>query len=228
MVHHINSKITLMIEGPTASGKTTLAKILQQALHADLVSEPFDKWQDINSENLFETFRNNPSRWAYTFQSYVFVTEIEAFNQALKKGKAPLILSDRSLYSGLCVFTKMLYEEGMLTDLEWHLYKNVTNWLLSYFPIIPSAFVYLRTSPQICCERNSERNRPADSPLKLDYFVKEVNCNDDWLLYKKSMPHNLLNVPVLTLDGDRDFVNDSSRRDELIYAVQKFLTTIPT
>jgi deoxyadenosine/deoxycytidine kinase len=227
MFKKIKNKHIFMIEGPTGGGKTTLAHILQDALSADLVKEPFDKWQHVNqTENLFETFRGEPQRWAYTFQSYAFITEIEAFNQTIKKGKAKIVLSDRSMYSGLCCFTKMFYDQGLLTPLEWHLYKNITNWLLAYFSFIPQGFIYVRTPPELCYERNIKRNRPTDHPLHLDFFTRELAYHDEWLIDKKLMPKLLLDVPILVLDGAQDFLNDKKIRDAVIQQVRDFIAKI--
>ncbi len=47
-----------------------------------VVPEPVDKWQNITDTaggepvNLLEAFYNNPERYAYTFQNYVFVTRL--------------------------------------------------------------------------------------------------------------------------------------------------------
>ena len=54
----------------------------ERAIHLQVVPEPVNEWQHIRSSNggepfnLLEAFYKDPSRFAYTFQNYVFVTRL--------------------------------------------------------------------------------------------------------------------------------------------------------
>ena len=42
----------------------------------EVVPEPVGEWQDVDGANLLDVFYKDPQRYAYTFQSYVFVTRL--------------------------------------------------------------------------------------------------------------------------------------------------------
>jgi deoxyadenosine/deoxycytidine kinase len=43
-----------------------------------MVPEPVDQWQNVNGQggNMLQQFYDNPQRYAYTFQNYVFITRV--------------------------------------------------------------------------------------------------------------------------------------------------------
>lgn len=43
-----------------------------------MVPEPVDQWQNVNGQggNMLQQFYDNPRRYAYTFQNYVFITRV--------------------------------------------------------------------------------------------------------------------------------------------------------
>lgn len=55
---------------------------MKPGMACQVVPEPVDKWQNIQASNggepanLLEAFYKEPSRFAYTFQNYVFVTRL--------------------------------------------------------------------------------------------------------------------------------------------------------
>jgi len=66
-----------VIEGNIGAGKSTFLRLLDQRLQIDPVFEPHDKWQNVgDGENLLEKFYTDIRRWAYTFQTYAFVTRV--------------------------------------------------------------------------------------------------------------------------------------------------------
>jgi deoxyadenosine/deoxycytidine kinase len=45
----------------------------------DISPEPVEKWQSVGSaqHNILDSFYREPHRYAYTFQSYVFITRMQ-------------------------------------------------------------------------------------------------------------------------------------------------------
>lgn len=43
-----------------------------------MVPEPVDQWQNVNGQggNMLQQFYDDPTRYAYTFQNYVFITRV--------------------------------------------------------------------------------------------------------------------------------------------------------
>jgi len=67
----------LIIEGNIGAGKSTLLRLLSEHFAIDPVCEPLERWQNVgNGDNLLDRFYKDINRWAYTFQTYAFVTRV--------------------------------------------------------------------------------------------------------------------------------------------------------
>jgi energy-coupling factor transporter ATP-binding protein EcfA2 len=65
-----------VVEGNIGSGKSTFLKFLNQTLPntINVFYEPVDQWRNLNGHNLFELMYRDPTRWSFTFQTYVQLT----------------------------------------------------------------------------------------------------------------------------------------------------------
>ncbi len=70
------AKKSFLVEGNIGAGKSTFLKIISQYLDIQIIYEPHQKWQNVAGHNLLEQFYKDPKRWAYTFQSYAFVSRV--------------------------------------------------------------------------------------------------------------------------------------------------------
>lgn len=69
----------IIVEGNIGSGKTTFLDIFRKCaqscgLRSLVVPEPIDKWRNVGGQNLFQLLADDPKRWSFTFQSYVYKT----------------------------------------------------------------------------------------------------------------------------------------------------------
>jgi deoxyadenosine/deoxycytidine kinase len=72
--------------------------------------------------NILEAFYAEPSRYAYTFQNYVFMTRF--LQEKTTRGSGcPIRIMERSVLSDRNVFTESLLDNGWLTELEYGLYE---------------------------------------------------------------------------------------------------------
>jgi len=96
----MSSRITdrtlrIAVEGNIAAGKSTFVSLLARLKrHFYCVPEPVSKWQDVEGSddegppcsqeslvggtNVLQQFYADPKRWAYTFQSYAFISRMRA------------------------------------------------------------------------------------------------------------------------------------------------------
>ena len=98
-------RLTFCVEGNISVGKTTfLKRIVSDTIElrdlVEVVPEPIDKWQDVGPDhfNILDAFYADPSRYAYTFQNYVFVTRVMQERES-SGGLKPLRLMERSVFS---------------------------------------------------------------------------------------------------------------------------------
>ncbi len=213
----------LVIEGNIGAGKSTFLKLMGNYLQAQLVFEPHQQWQNIGGHNLLDYFYKDTQRWAYTFQSYAFVTRVTTQEKQALTNPYPLQILERSVYSDRYCFAKNCYELGLMTDLEWNLYTNWFSWLVEQYTTPPAAFIYLRTDPEICYERLVKRNRTEEVGVTRDYLYLLHKRHEDWLLHKKDIANSLVTTPVLILECNEDFENNGAVQKEHARAIVAFL-----
>ncbi|MCO5554389.1 hypothetical protein L7F22_007919 [Adiantum nelumboides] len=170
-------KVTICVEGNISVGKTTfLRKIASEIIQlrdlVEIVPEPVDKWKDVGPDhfNLLDAFYNEPERYAYTFQNYVFATRLMK-EQETSNGMKPLRLMERSIFSDRLVFVRAVHEAKWMSELELRIYESWFDPFISALPgLVPDGFIYLRASPDTCLRRLHLRNRPEERGVTLDYL----------------------------------------------------------
>ena len=195
----------LVVEGNIGAGKSTFLSIIRSYLNAQLIFEPHQQWQNIDGENLLEHFYKDTQRWAYTFQSYAFITRLLTLQEHTKSNERPLQVLERSVFSDRYCFAKNCFEMGLMSSLEWKLYQEWFTWLVEAYEHKPAGFIYLRTDPQVCYERLVKRNRSEEAGVTRDYLQLLHDKHESWLIHKLDVHHNLQDVPVLVLECNEDF-----------------------
>lgn len=214
----------VIIEGNIGSGKSTFLNMLQDYLKVQLVYEPYARWKNINGQNLLDIFYKDTPRWAYTFQSYAFISRILEHEAATAKNNFELQVLERSVYSDRYCFAKNCFELGLMTSLEWKLYQDWFSWLVERYTSsnMPLAFIYLRTDPEICHQRILKRNRSEEHDITFDYIQKIHEQHELWLIEKKDVCQTLKKIPVLVLDCNQDFENNKIIQKKHIETIVAF------
>ncbi|XP_012890095.1 PREDICTED: deoxyguanosine kinase, mitochondrial [Dipodomys ordii] len=237
----------LCIEGNIAVGKSTFVKLLTKTYPEwHVATEPVAAWQNIQAAgtqkddttprlgNLLDMMYQEPARWSYTFQTYSFMSrlkiQLEPFPEKLLQAEKPVQIFERSVYSDRYIFAKNLFENGSLSDIEWHIYQDWHTFLLREFASRLSihGFIYLQASPQVCLERLYQRAREEEKGIQLAYLEQLHSQHEDWLVYKKTKLHfeTLMNIPVLVLDVSDDFSKDLAKQEELMRKVNTFIKNL--
>jgi len=73
-----------------------------------LVTEPIEKWQSLQGNNLLNLHYSNPKRWGFTFQNFVSLTLAEQHIE-LSKSSAPVNIMERSVFSANYCFVENLF-----------------------------------------------------------------------------------------------------------------------
>lgn len=214
-----------VLEGNIGAGKSTLLKAVGQYLDVDIVPEPALKWQhDRRTGNILELFYKDTSRWAYTFQSYAFITRIQAIiehQKAYPEKEAQLL--ERSVYCDRFCFAKHCYEAGFMTALEWKVYREWFSWLVDQYSPLPQGFIYLRVSPEVALARMNKRRGPEEGSVELEYLQALHHKHDEWLIEKNDVDEAVKKVPVLVLDGDAEFEQNFEGIEKHLRAIAQFI-----
>lgn len=196
--------LQIMVEGNIGAGKTTFLKMLTEALeNVSFLPEPVESWQDVNGHNLLQELYKDSKRWAYSFQTYAFLTHTKNQEHARDKNTSVALL-ERSIYSCHFCFARNFKDNNQLTPLEWELCNKLFTKHVADAPK-PDGFIYLKTSPEVCFSRLKTRNRSEEADVPLEYLEKLSFNHDDWLIRKNGItPQAYKAIPVLVLDRDLD------------------------
>jgi len=189
---------TVIVEGNIGSGKTTFLQHFSKFKHVDLLTEPVDKWRDLNGYNLLQRMYEDPARWSLTFQTYVQLTMLE---NHVKRSGLEIKMMERSIHSAKFCFVENLYKTGKMPPSE---YEVITAWFdfLKENPSIDlgvDLIVYLQTTPEKALERVKARSRGEEHLIPLKYLTELHNLHEDWLVHEK-FP---LPAPVLVFDANK-------------------------
>ncbi len=211
----------LVIEGNIGAGKSTLLRLLNEHLAIDPVYEPHERWQNVgNGDNLLDKFYKDINRWAYTFQTYAFVTRVLEQERQLKEAKTTVQVLERSVFCDRYCFAKNCYEMGAMQPLEWQLYCDWFGWLVESYTTKPTGFIYLQTDPTVCYERLCKRDRKEESAVPLDYLRRLHEKHEEWLMQRKNVSDYLHNVPVLVLPCNSDFESSAQELQKHLDAIE--------
>lgn len=215
---------SFILEGNIGAGKSTFLSLIEQELPVQVVYEPHTKWQDVGGgDNLLEKFYSDTPRWAYTFQSYAFITRIIEQMEKAKLNKSGIQVLERSVYSDRYCFAKNCFEMGVMNALEWKLYQEWFEWLIVNYAPKPTGFIYLKTDPEVCYSRLTKRAREEEVGVSLEYLQSLHNKHEAWLLDKYEIAPYLKEIPVLVLDCNNEFENNKEQMQKHRNAIAAFI-----
>jgi deoxyadenosine/deoxycytidine kinase len=223
----LSHKFFISIEGNIGAGKSTFLKKITNALSLPYLLEPCAEWQNINGYNLLNEFYRDIKRWAYSFQLYAFLTRVESIEKKLDMINSNLFISERSIFADRYVFGDVCYNDGNMSELEWNMYKKWFDWTIerSNKRILPSGIIYLKVAPDLSHQRVNLRGRSEEKSLPIEYLLK-LNQKYDLLFFTKK--HSLSwikDIPILIIDCNEDFENNSKIWDNMVELVKDFIYT---
>ncbi len=201
----------LAIEGVIGVGKTTLARMLQEKLDANLVLEVFE-------ENPFlSSFYSDRAR--YAFQTQIFFL-LSRYHQQ-RRNVVELLQSGKHLISDYTFDKDALFARINLGGDELETYHRVHEALAERIPG-PDLIVYLRASTEVLMRRIALRDRPYERQMERDYIHQLNEAYDDFFI------SNPGNRPVLVIDSNQlDYVQYSEDLNWIDNRIRQTLQLIP-
>ncbi|MDP3186427.1 MAG: deoxynucleoside kinase [Anaerolineales bacterium] len=180
----------IAIEGVIGVGKTTLARLLQPAIEAELLLEIFE-------ENPFlSDFYSDRAR--YAFQTQIFFL-LSRYHQQ-RRGVTAILATGKSLLSDYTFAKDSLFATINLKGDELEMYHRVHAALAEKISL-PDLLVYLRADTDVLMQRIALRDRTYERNMERGYIEQLNQAYEEFF----SKPYD--DTPVLVLDSNPlDFV----------------------
>jgi len=206
------------IEGNIGSGKTTLIHRLEDRYTSGkfplslagkkclFLKEPLDIWKSIRDretgENILEKFYKDKPKYGTTFQIMAYITFYQRLVDAINAGdENTIIVCERSLESSRAIFAKMLYEMGVIDDVNY----KVLEMYYDSVPLIPiDSIIYLDITTETSSERIQKRGRSGEDNISPEYLEKCREMHENWLgsIASKSLPV----LPLIETLSEEDMI----------------------
>ena len=177
--------VWISIEGSIGSGKTTVIDEMidtHSTPNIGIYKEPIVEWK-----SYLDLFYSDKIKYGFMMQTRVIVSFSKIYKSFANK---KLAITERSSYSSQNVFTRMLFDQGLLTPEEVKLLVEIvetTHFQTHPQPqkkLQPDYFIYLRTNPEVCYQRIINRN---DKPIDFNYLKSLCHYHDKIFLNKPNV-----------------------------------------
>ena len=219
----------IYLEGNIGSGKSTLIQFLQEyilekKIDADVILEPVEEWQktqDSNETNILQHYYQDQKKFGFAFQINALLSRVKKVEDQIKKSKHSVHFIERSIFTDKNVFLEANYQTGNITEIEYVIYHQWFNWILSNFKHQPAGIVYLNTSADICYQRINQRNRSGEEGIPIEYLSMLEKYHHAWLQKET-------HIPVQYLDTNDNFFEQPEKKNATIESIMQMVDRIYT
>ena len=211
----------IAIEGNIGAGKSTLlAKLENVVFNKDhiVMYEPVEEWMSIKPEgqtvSLFEKYYSDKEKYGFMFQMYALQTRLMHLTKILVENPDKIIICERTHLTDYEIFAKMLYQDKILDDYEYYVYKSWYDHAASTLHDSINGIVYLCAEPYTCMTRIAKRNRIGEDAIAVNYVNKIHKLHESWLVTETKLPCVKINGNVdehaIDINAIVDFINKVS------------------
>ena len=203
-------QIQIIVEGMTASGKSTIVNLLSERLGFQVMPEEFRDPLDLLSRF------HHDNKWAFPMQLNFLVTR---FAQYLCASEENNFIMDRSIF-GDKVYAMLYYKKGFFKDSQFGCYLTLYDSLLRYVKK-PKLFVIVKCNFEEIIRRIHSRGRQDEIDAGIDYWKSLYDAYMPFLGFIKSEISDDIDYIELDLSNP-EFINTPSMVDDFLNRVRKF------
>jgi len=189
------------LDGNIGSGKSTFLAYLKEHFGKIIfgrkivyLKEPVDVWESIKDSRgntILKKFYEDQKRYSFSFQMMAYISRLSLLQKAIRENPTSIIITERCVHTDKNVFAKMLYDSGMIEEIEYKIYLQ---WFDNFIKELPlSGIIYMNTPPKVCHERIKKRDRDGET-IPIEYLVSCDKYHKEWM---KMYP----DAKLLFLDG---------------------------
>ena len=202
-------QIQIIVEGMTASGKSTVVQLLSERLGFDVMPEEFRDQHDLLSRF------HHDRRWAFPMQLNFLVTR---FAQYLCASEEDKYIMDRSIF-GDKVYASLYYKQGYFKDSQFGCYLTLYDSLLKYTKA-PRLLILVHCPFEEIMRRIHERGREDEIAAGEEYWRALYGAYAPFIDFVK-MEMDIPNFLVLDL-SDPNFIRTPERVEHFLNEVKDF------
>ena len=185
----------IVISGNIGVGKTTLAEKLSKKYNWKILLE------EVDNNPYLDDFYKSMKSWSFHLQIFFLNSRFKQIQNISKTNST--IIQDRSIYEDYEVFTKNLFDSGILLKREFENYKRLYNTILEYVTV-PDLLIYIRNKNINNIVNNiKKRNRKFEKKINTEYLKNLNNYYENWIKHYSNK--NLLIIDVT----NKDFIKNS-------------------
>ncbi|MBQ3346226.1 MAG: deoxynucleoside kinase [Synergistaceae bacterium] len=203
-------QIQIIVEGMTASGKSTIVSLLSERLGFDVMPEEFRDPLD-----LLGRFHHD-RKWAFPMQLNFLVTR---FAQYLCASEKDNYILDRSIF-GDKVYAMLYYKDRYFRDSQLGCYLTLYDSLLRYVKA-PKLFVIVRCKFDEIMRRIHDRGRQDEIDAGEEYWRSLYDAYMPFLDLVKSELHGEVTFYELEL-SDASFISTPSKVDAFLEDIRAY------
>ncbi len=192
----------IAIEGPIRVGKTTLARVVAERLHGQLVAEPEDN-------SFLRAFYDGQRGAAFQAQMGFLVRRFEQL-RALDLGPR----SQKTVVADYIFEKDKIFACLNLADTELDVYNRYYNHFRDQLPA-PDLVIYLQATPEVLKKRLRKNNAPGEVAISEDYIEAVVKAYEHFFFHYSASDLLIVNT------SDIDFVDRNEDLQQLLRKVSE-------
>jgi deoxyadenosine/deoxycytidine kinase len=194
---------SIAIEGPIRVGKSTLARVLADRLHARRVFDPED------NPFLADFYKEKPGS-AFRAQFYFLIERHRRLTEAQKGEVAPLVSDFLFEKDKIFAYINLDNEELKLYDRYFEMFAAALK--------PPDLVIYLQATPEVLRERIAKKKSPAEKQISRAYLEEVVRAYEHFFFRYSSSDLLVINTSEI------DFVERNADLQQLLRRLHEPVT----
>lgn len=201
----------IAVEGPIRVGKSTLARVIAETLHGQLVQEPEDNpflgaFYDGEHGAAFQ------AQMAFLIQRYEQLRALDVGPNSRKTVVADYVFEKDKLFACL-----------NLNDAELQVYERYYKMFHQQVPT-PDLVIYLQASPEVLKKRLKKKNAASERAVNEDYLDEVAKAYEHFFFHYSASDLLVVNTSDIDfVDHNQDLQELLKKLDEPIRGTQYFL-----
>ncbi len=201
----------IALEGPIRVGKSTLARIIADRLHAQQIIEPDDN-------PFLKPFYDGEPGSAFQAQFWFLVRRFEQLSALDVNGPAR-----RAIVADYIFEKDKLFAYLNLNDAELDVYNRYYEMFQKQVPT-PDLVIYLQATPEVLKKRLKKKKAPGEAAINEDYLEEVVKAYEHFFFHYSASDLLVVNTSEIDfVDHNQDLQELLKKLDEPIRGTQYFL-----